>query len=88
MLVKPLDKEEVTKFGIVLPDSAQQKPQEGTVVAVGHGKYMGESLITFEQIGVTKGAHIMYSKYGPTEIKIDNEDYFILDMDDILGVIS
>lgn len=88
VLVQPFSKEEVTKSGIVLAESAQQKPQEGTVVAVGHGKYVGETLVTFEQMGVTKGATIMFSKYGPTEIKVDGEDYYILDMDDILGVIS
>jgi chaperonin GroES len=91
VLVQPFSKEEVTKSGIVLAESAQQKPQEGTVVAVGHGKYVGETLVTFEQMGVTKGATIMFNNKGyagPSEIKVDGEDYYILDMDDILGVIS
>jgi len=88
VLVQPLSKEEVTKSGIVLPEVAQQKVNEGVVVALGHGKYVGEKLVTFEEMGITKGARVMYSKYGPTEIKIDGQDYCILEMDDIQLVIS
>ena len=87
VLVKPLSKEEVTKSGIVLPDSAQQKPQEGTVVAVGTGKYVDGVLVTFESMGLQMGDVIMFSKYGPTEIKIEDEDYYILDSGDIYGVV-
>jgi len=88
ILVKPLEKEEVTKSGIVLPDSAQQKPQEGTVLAVGHGKYIDGKLVTFADMGVKEGQIVMFTKYGPTEIKIDNEEYYILDSNDILGVVE
>jgi chaperonin GroES len=88
ILVKPLDNQEVTKGGIVLPDSAKEKPQTGTVVAVGTGKFHGEKLETFKEMGIEKGATIMFSKYGPTEIKIGNEDYYVIESHDVLGVIS
>jgi len=88
ILVKPLEKEEVTKSGIVLPDSAQQKPQEGTVLAVGHGKYIDGKLVSFADMGVKVGDIVMFTKYGPTEVKIDKEDYYILDSNDVLGIVE
>lgn len=88
ILVKPLDNQEVTKGGIVLPDSAKEKPQTGTVVAVGIGKYHGEKLETFKDMGIEKGAVIMFKKYGHTEIQIGDEDYFVIESEGILGVIS
>lgn len=88
ILVNPTDKEEVTKFGIVLPGSAQEKPQQGEVVAVGHGKYHGDKLVTFADMGISKGDIVMFSKYGPSELKIDSEEFYILESHDILGVIS
>lgn len=88
VLVKPLDKEEVTKSGIVLPDSAQEKPQEGTVLAVGHGKYIDGKLVTFADMGVKEGQIVMFTKYGPTEVKIDGDQYYILDSNDILGIVE
>jgi chaperonin GroES len=88
VLVKPLSKEEVTKSGIVLPDSAQQKPQEGTVLALGSGKYNDGKLVSFEEMGVKVGDVVMFTKYGPTEIKVENEDLYILDSGDILGVVT
>ncbi|CAN5161382.1 co-chaperone GroES [soil metagenome] len=88
ILVKPLDNQEVTKGGIVLPDSAKEKPQTGKVVALGQGKFHGEKLVTFQEMGIEMGSVIMFSKYGPTEIKIGNEDYFVIESHDVLGVIS
>ena len=88
VLVKPLSKEEVTKAGIVLPDSAQQKPQEGTVLAVGSGKYFEGKLITFDEMGIKVGQTVMFSKYGPTEIEIENEELYVLDTNDILGIVE
>ena len=88
ILVKPLAKEEVTKSGIVLPDSAQQKPQEGTVLAVGTGKYVNDKLVSHKDMGIEVGQVVMYSKYGPTEIKIGDEEYYILESNDILGVVE
>lgn len=88
ILVKPTNKEEVTKSGIVLPGSAQEKPQQGEVIAVGHGKYHDDTLVSFKEMGIEKGDVVMFSKYGPTEIKIDNEEFYILESHDILGVIT
>jgi len=88
ILVKPLDKEEKTKSGLYIPDSAQEKPQQGTVIALGTGKYNGDTLISFEAMGIAVGDVIMFAKYGPTEVKLDDEEYYILDTDDILGVIQ
>lgn len=88
ILVRPLNKEEVTKAGIVLPDSAQEKPQEGTVLSVGTGKYVDDTLISFKEMGIEVGQVVMFTKYGPTEVKIDGEDLYILESNDVLGVIE
>lgn len=85
VLVRPLESEQTTKSGIVLPDTAKEKPQEGEVVAVGGGKYVGESLVPLE---VHVGQKVMFTKYGPTEIKIDGEELFVLSESDILGIIK
>jgi chaperonin GroES len=88
ILVKPHSQEETTKGGIVLPGSAQEKPQTGEVVAVGQGKYIGEKLVSFKEMGIEKGTSIMFSKYGPTEIKMDGTEYYILESHDILGIVK
>ncbi len=86
VLVKPLEAEEVTKSGIILPDTAtKEKPQEGKVMAVGTGKYVGEKLVPLE---VKVGQTVMFSKYGPTEIKIDGVELFVLSESDILGIVE
>lgn len=86
ILVKPLEAEEVTKFGIILPDTAtKEKPQEGKVMAVGTGKYVGEKLIPLE---VKVGQTVMFAKYGPTEIKINDQELFVLSESDILGIVE
>ncbi len=77
ILVKPLESEEKTKGGIVLPETAQEKPQEGEVLAV--GKDVKE---------VKKGDKVLFTKYSPTEIKIDDEELYVLKEEDILGIIS
>lgn len=88
ILVSPITNQEVTKGGIVLPDSAKEKPQTGKVVALGQGKYHGDKLVTFKDMGIEKGATVMFTKYGPTEITIGNEDFYVLESHDILGVIT
>lgn len=88
ILIKPLSKEEVTKAGIVLPDSAQEKPQEGTVLAVGAGKYIDNKLVSFKEMGIEVGQVVMFTKYGPTEVKIDGEELSILESNDVLGVVE
>lgn len=86
ILVKPLEAEEVTKSGIILPDTAtKEKPQEGKVMAVGTGKYVGEKLMPLE---VKVGQTVMFTKYGPTEIKINDEELFVLSESDILGIVE
>jgi chaperonin GroES len=86
VLVKPLEEKEIKKGGIIIPDTAKEKPQEGKIIALGTGKTDEDGKkIPFE---VKKGDRVMYSKYGGTEIKIDDEDYLILREDDILGVIE
>jgi chaperonin GroES len=86
VLVQPLEQEEVKKGGIIIPDTAKEKPQEGKVVALGTGKRDEDGkLIPFE---VKKGDRVLISKYGGTEIKIDGKDYLIMREDDILGVID
>ena len=80
-----MESEEKTKSGIVLPDTAKEKPQEGEVVAVGSGKTLDGRKVPLD---VNVGDKVLYKKYGPDEIKIDNVDYLILSEDDILAIIS
>ena len=85
VIVEPSESEEMTASGIVLPDTAQEKPQEGKIVAVGDGKTEDGKKVPME---VKVGDKVIYSKYGGTEIKLDGEDYLILREDDILAVIG
>jgi len=86
VLVKPLEEKEVKQGGIIIPDSAKEKPQEGEVVAVGTGK-LDESGKKIEFV-VKKGDKVLISKYGGTEIKIDGSSYLIMREDDILGILG
>ena len=86
VLVQPIEQDEVKKGGIIIPDTAKEKPQEGKVVALGTGKRdEAGKLIPFE---VKKGDRVLISKYGGTEIKIDDKNYLIMREEDILGVIE
>ncbi len=86
VLVQAIEDQEVKKGGIIIPDTAKEKPQEGKIVAVGTGKRDEHGkLIPFE---VKKGDRVLISKYGGTEIKIDGKDYLIMREDDVLGVIE
>jgi chaperonin GroES len=86
ILVEPVEEKEVKKGGIIIPDSAKEKPQEGIVVALGTGKTddNGKKL-PFE---VKKGDRVLVSKYGGTEIKLDGKEYKILSADDILAIVE
>jgi len=86
VLVKPLEEKEVKKGGIIIPDSAKEKPQEGEVVALGTGKFdeHGKKL----DFTVKKGDRVLISKYGGTEIKFEGENYLIMREDDILGILG
>ena len=83
MVVRPIEREEVTKGGIVLPDTAKEKPQEGEVLAVGPGRMSDDGVrIPME---IKKGDVVLYSKYGGTEVKVEDEELIILRESDILA---
>ncbi len=86
VVLKVIEETESTPGGIILPDSAREKPQKGEVLAVGAGKMTekGER----EQMDVKKGDVVLYSKYGGTDIKVDNEEYKIISIKDILAIIE
>lgn len=86
VIIKVLEKEEKTSAGIVLPDKAKEKPQEGEVMAVGAGKVLDDG--TKVQMEVKNGDKVVFSKYAGSEVKVDGEEYLILRQDDILAVYS
>jgi len=83
LVVKPIEREEVTKGGIVLPDTVKEKPQEGKVLAVGPGRWSEEGKAIPMDIKV--GDIVLYAKYGGTEIKVDDEELMILRESDVLA---
>src|SRR6185436_17442756 len=86
LLVEPVEEKETKKGGIIIPDTAKEKPTEGIVVALGTGKTDDNGKkVAFE---VKKGDRVLVSKYGGTEIKLDGKEYKILNSDDILAVID
>ncbi len=86
VLVEPVEEKEVKKGGIIIPDSAKEKPTEGIIIALGTGKTDDDGKkIPFE---VKKGDRVLVSKYGGTEIKLDGKEYKILNSDDLLAVIA
>ena len=86
ILVKRLEEEEKTAGGIIIPDSAKEKPAEGEIVAVGPGKLNDKGERT--PMDVKSGDRVLFSKYGGTDVKIEGEDYLIMREDDILGVVE
>lgn len=84
VLVKPLSKEEKTEGGIYLPDTAKEKPQEGEVVAVGQGRMLDNGTRVTPE--VKAGDKVIFSKYGGTEFKVEDEEYLILRENDILAI--
>jgi chaperonin GroES len=86
ILVKRIDEEEKTKGGIIIPDTAKEKPQEGRVIAVGKGKLSDEGkLVALE---VQKGDRILFSKYAGTEIKLEGDEHIIIREEDVLAVLE
>ena len=87
LIVKAIEEEETTASGIVLPDTAKEKPQKGTVLAVGDGKWDedGEKRIPLD---VAEGDTVLYSKYGGTEVKVDGDDLLVLRESDVLAVVQ
>ena len=86
VIVKPLPSEEVTRGGVILPDSAKEKPQQGEVVAVGTGRMLesGEKV----PMEVHAGARVLYGKYSGTEVKIEGDEYLIVKESEILAVLE
>ncbi len=86
ILVKRVEKDNVSKGGIIIPDTAKEKPMEATVVAVGNGKLMdnGET----RPVAVSVGDTVLFSKYAGTEVKIEGDEHLILREDDIIGIVE
>ncbi|HEX6262504.1 MAG TPA: co-chaperone GroES [Actinomycetota bacterium] len=85
VVVKPGEEEETTASGIVIPDTAKEKPQEGEVVAVGPGRFEDGSRVPMD---VKVGDTVLYSKYGGTEVKIEGEEHLVLSARDILAIVK
>jgi chaperonin GroES len=87
IVVKPLDAEQTTASGLVIPDTAKEKPQEGEVVAVGPGRFNedGDERIPMD---IAVGDKVIYSKYGGTEVKYSGEEFLILSARDVLAIVS
>ena len=87
IVVKPSEEEEMTASGLVIPDTAKERPQEGEVIAVGPGRFNedGDERVPMD---VKVGDKVIYSKYGGTEVKIEGDDYLILSARDVLAIVS
>lgn len=87
VIIKPVEENEKTKFGIVLPDTAEkEKPEKGEVIAVGPGKLLENGQRSVMSVKV--GDLVLFKKYSPDEIKIDQEEYLVIDESDIIGIIE
>ncbi len=86
LIVKRIEEEEKTKGGIIIPDTAKEKPQEGKVVAVGKGKMNDQGKLI--PLDVKAGDRVLFGKYAGTEVKIDGEEHLIMREEDILGIIE
>jgi chaperonin GroES len=86
VIVKPKEKEDVTKSGIVLPDSASEKPQEGSVLAVGPGRVLDNGKRV--EMDVKTGDKVLFAKYAGTEVKLDGEEYLVIRESDLLAILT
>ena len=86
VIIKPTPREETTKSGIVLPDTAKERPQEGTVLAVGSGRILDNG--SKEEIEVSAGQKVLFQKYAGTEFKLDDDELLILKASDILAIVE
>lgn len=86
ILVERVESEEVTKGGIILPDSAKEKPQQGKIIAVGHGRRLEDGKLV--PLELKAGDTILFGKYSGTEIKIEGVEYLIMKEDDVLGLVE
>jgi chaperonin GroES len=85
VVIKPADKDQVSAAGVILPDTAKEKPQKGTIVAVGPGKTLDTG--QRQALEVSEGQTVLYAKYGGTEVKLQGEDYLIVSEKDILAIV-
>ena len=86
IVVKRIEEQETVRGGIIIPDSAKEKPQEGEVVAVGHGKRLENG--TMVPLDVKVGDRILFGKYSGSDIKVDGDEYMIMREDEVLGVLE
>ena len=86
VLVEPLDAEEKTAGGIIIPDTAKEKPMEGKIISVGNGNKGEDGKVT--PLDVKKGDRILYGKWSGTEVKVEGKDYLIMKESDIMGIIE
>ena len=86
VVVKRIEEQETLRSGIIIPDSAKEKPQEGEVIAVGHGKRLEDGKLV--ALDVKAGDRILFGKYSGNEIRLDGEEYLIMREDDVLGVLD
>jgi len=86
ILIRRIEETENSRGGIIIPDTAKEKPQEGIVVAVGNGKILDDG--TRLNLEVKEGDHILFGKYSGTDIKIEGEEYLILREDEVLGILA
>ena len=86
ILVKRLEEKEIKKGGIIIPDTAKEKPQEGEVIAVGPGKVTDDG--TLQPMSVKVGDKILFGKYSGSEVKLDDEEYLIMREEDVLGILQ
>lgn len=86
VLIKRLDEQEQMRGGIIIPDTAKEKPQQGEVIAVGEGKFREDG--TRQPLDVKAGDRVLFGKYSGSEVKIDDEEYLIMREDEILGVFT
>jgi chaperonin GroES len=86
ILLKRIDEKESVKGGIIIPDTAKEKPQEAVVVAVGNGKILENG--TKLPLDVKEGDHVLFGKYSGSEIKVDGEEYLIVREDEVLGILA
>ena len=85
IVVKRIDEQETTRNGIIIPDSAKEKPQEGEVIAVGHGKRLEDG--TLVALDVKAGDRILFAKYSGSDTKLDGAEYLVMREDDVLGIL-
>jgi chaperonin GroES len=86
ILIKRIDEEETTKGGIIIPDTAKEKPSEGKVIAVGKGKVSEDGKV--HPLDVKKGDRVLFSKYAGTEVQVEGDEHIIIREDDVLGVVE